>query len=203
MTSPEDPGPLQSTRPAAPTEPWQVPAPPPPAQASGPPPAQAYGQQAYGQQPYGQQAYGQQVPPPRGPEQPMPAPPAADLYARPTGPVGRIRPTGLTMLLFFITLGIWGFVYYYQVQEEMKRHSGEGIGGLIALLIALFFGVVSPFVLSHEVGGLYTRTGRRPPVTALTGLWYFPGILLLVGPFIWFVQTNRALNDYWAGLGAR
>jgi hypothetical protein len=190
MTTSENPGRPQSAPapPAVPTEPWQAPAPPPPSGYGQPAPAPPSG---YGQPP----AYDH--------GQPMPAPPAADSYARPTGPIGRIRPTGLTILLFFVTLGIWGFVYFYQVHDEMKRHSGEGIGGLIALLISLFFGVVSPFLLSHEVGSLYTRAGRRPPVTALTGLWYFPGILVLFGPFVWFVQTNRALNDYWAGLGAR
>jgi cytochrome c-type biogenesis protein CcmH/NrfF len=40
-------------------------------------------------------------------------------------------------------------------------------------------------------------------VTALTALWFFPGMLILVGPFVWFVRTNNALNDYLRGLGAR
>jgi hypothetical protein len=133
---------------------------------------------------------------------PMPAPPATERFALPPGPIGRLRPTGITVLLFFVTLGIWGFVYYYQVFDELKRHSGRGVGGLFGLLISLFFGVVTPFLLSNEVGELYERTGRPPPVTALTGLWFFPGVLILVGPFIWFARTNRALNDYWGALGA-
>ena len=37
----------------------------------------------------------------------------------------------------------------------------------------------------------------------LTGLWVFPGIFILVGPFIWFSKTNGALNDYWRSLGAQ
>ncbi|SEO47798.1 DUF4234 domain-containing protein [Trujillonella endophytica] len=142
-------------------------------------------------------------PPPPGYGQPMPAPPVADQFARPAGPVGRIRSTGMMILLFFVTLGIWAFVYYYLVHEEMKRHSGEGLGGVFAVVIAIIFGLVNPFLLSHEVGQLYERSGRQPPVTVLTGLWFFPGALILVGPFIWFVRTNRALNEYWAGLGAR
>ena len=82
----------------------------------------------------------------------------------------------------------------------MKRHSGEGIGGVHRARGGLFANfVASPFLLSHEVGGLYERSGRRRPVSALTGLWFFPGIFLLVGPLIWFVLTNRALNDYWRG----
>jgi hypothetical protein len=133
----------------------------------------------------------------------MPGAPVGDQYARPLGPPGRIRSTGLTMLLFFVTLGIWGFIYYFQTHEEMKRHTGEGIGGGIAVLIAIIFGLVNPFLLSHEVGQMYERSGRQAPVTALTGLWFFPGMFILVGPFIWFIQTNRALNEYWAALGVR
>jgi hypothetical protein len=135
--------------------------------------------------------------------QPMPAAPAYAQYAQPQGPIGQIRPTGMIILLFLVTLGIWGFIYYFQTHEEMKRHTGEGLGGVIALVISLFFGVVSPFLLSNEVGNLYGRRGQEKPVSAVTALWFFPGILILVGPFIWFVQTNRALNDYWASLGAQ
>jgi hypothetical protein len=124
-------------------------------------------------------------------------------YARPAGTVGEVRGTGLQMLLFLVTLGIWGYVYYFQVHDEMKRHAGTGIGGVLALVLNVFVGVVSPFLLSHEVGGLYERPGWRRPVSALTGLWFFPGILILVGPFIWFALTNRALNDYWRSVGAR
>jgi hypothetical protein len=119
------------------------------------------------------------------------------------GPAGQVRGTGLQILLFVVTFGIWGFVYFFQTHEEMKRHSGEGIGGVLALVVNLFANVASPYLLSHEVGGLYERRGQRKPVSALTGLWFFPGILLLVGPIIWFVLTNNALNDYWRARGAR
>jgi hypothetical protein len=135
--------------------------------------------------------------------QPMPTVPGYAQYAQPRGPIGQIRPTGMIMLLFFVTLGIWSFIYYYQTHEEMKRHSGEGVGGVIAVVICIFVGLVNPFLLSHEVGQLYTRRGQEPPVTALTGLWFFPGIFILVGPFVWFVQTNNALNEYWQSLGQR
>jgi len=131
----------------------------------------------------------------------MPGVPQYAAYPQPLGPPGRMRPTGMTILLFFVTLGIWGFIYYFQSQEEMKRHSGEGLGGVLALLIAIFFGLVSPFVLSHEVGQLYERRGRPRPVSALTALWFFPGMFILVGPFIWFVRTNNALNEYWRSQG--
>jgi hypothetical protein len=119
------------------------------------------------------------------------------------GPVGQVRGTALQILLFVVTFGIWAVVYLFQSHDEMKRHSGEGIGGLLALLVAFFAYMASPFLLSHEVGGLYERRGLRKPVSALTGLWFFPGIFLLVGPIVWFVLTNNALNRYWRSEGAR
>jgi hypothetical protein len=148
--------------------------------------------QAYGK-PYPAQSYGQ----------PMPGVPAHAQYAQPNGPIGQVRGTGITILLFVVTFGIWSLVYYYQTHEEMKRHTGEGIGGVLALVLGFFVGFVSPFLHSHEVGGLYERRGQHKPVGAATGLWYLPGIVILVGPIIWFVKTNGALNAYWRSLGAR
>jgi hypothetical protein len=141
--------------------------------------------------------------PPPPAYRPMPSvrPPVLDW--RPTGGIGQVRGTGLQMLLFVVTFSIWGYVYFFQTHDEMKRHTGEGIGGVLALLLNFFVGIASPFLLSHEVGGLYERRGQRRPVSALTGLWFFPGVFLLVGPIIWFVLTNRALNDYWRSVGAR
>jgi DUF1707 SHOCT-like domain/Domain of unknown function (DUF4234) len=134
---------------------------------------------------------------------PMPAPQGSGQYPLPMGPAGQVRTTALQILLFVVTFGIWGYVYFFQTHDEMKQHSGEGIGGVLALIVSLFAYVASPFLLSHEVGGLYERAGRRRPVSALTGLWFFPGIFLLVGPLIWFVLTNHALNYYWRSRGAR
>ena len=119
------------------------------------------------------------------------------------GAVGQVRGTGLQLLLFTVTVGIWGYVYFFQTHDEMKRHTGEGIGGVLALVLAVVFWMASPFLLSHEVGRLYERRGQRRPVSALTGLWFFPGILILIGPVVWFVLTNRALSGYWRSVGAR
>jgi hypothetical protein len=164
-------------------------------------PQQYPGQPQYG---YGQQSppQGQQAPYGYG-GQPMPGAPAHAQYAQPAGPIGQVRSTGVTILLFIVTLGIWSLVYYYQTHEEMKRHSGQGVGGVLALVLSFFVGIVSPFLLSNEVGDLYERRGQQKPVSALTGLWFFPGMFILVGPFIWFIQTNNALNAYWRSLGAQ
>jgi hypothetical protein len=133
---------------------------------------------------------------------PMATPPAHLQYAQSTGPIGKVRGTGVAILLFFVTLGLYSIYYYFVTHEEMKKHTGEGIGGLAGLLLSMFVGIVSPYLLSHEVGGLYERRGQAKPVSGLTGLWVFPGIFLLVGPIVWFVKTNGALNAYWRSVGA-
>ena len=131
--------------------------------------------------------------PPAGP---VPHPPSR-------GPVGQVRSTGLGIFLFFITLGIYSWYWYFVTHDDMKRHSGEGLGGGLALVIAVVVGVASPFLTGDEVGKLYQRAGRHAPVSALTGLWVMPGILLIFLPIVWFVKTNGALNEYWRSMGAR
>lgn len=129
----------------------------------------------------------------------------AATYGQPqamTGEIGKVRETGMCILLTIVTLGIYPLYWYYVTHEEMKRHTGQGLGGLLAFVIAFFAGIVMPYISSSEVGGLYGRRGQTPPVSGVTGLWYFPGIFILVGPIIWFVKTNGALNAYWRSLQA-
>ena len=119
-------------------------------------------------------------------------------------PVGKVRDTGTCFLLMIVTLGIYGWVWYFKTHDEMKRHTGTGLGGGIALLLAIFVGIVMPFLNSNEVGHLYERRGQKPPVSALTGLWaLLLGWFFFVGIIVWFVKTNGALNAYWRSLGAR
>ena len=115
------------------------------------------------------------------------------------GPVGQIRSTGMCIVLTIVTLGIYTLVWYYKTHEELKRHTGTGIGGVVALLLALFVGIAMPFLTAHEVGKMYERRGQEAPVSAITGLWV---LIPLVGIIIWFVKTNGALNAYWEPLGA-
>jgi Domain of unknown function (DUF4234) len=165
-------------------------APPPfdPSQAPPPPPGAA--------QPYG---YGQ-PPPPAGYAQP----PVGWGQGPGPGPIGKVRGTGVSILLYIITFGIYGWFWYYGVHDEMKRHrNGDGLGGGIALILAVFVSIVMPFITADEVGKMYEARGQAKPVSAMTGLWAFPGIFLLgIGPIVWFVKTNGALNDYWKSLGA-
>lgn len=132
------------------------------------------------------------------------AAPAAYAYPTAAGPVGKIRGTGACIGLSIVTLGIYSIYWYYKVHSEMKAHSGQGIGGGLALLLALVVGIVMPFITPNEVGGLYERQGKQKPVSATTGLWYLLlGWFFLVGAIVWFVKTNGALNEYWRSQGAQ
>jgi hypothetical protein len=129
-----------------------------------------------------------------------------DAHRGPAGsaPVGQVRSTGTCILLAIVTLGFYTWYWYYKTHEEMKQHTGQGIGGGIALLLAIFVGIAMPFITSSEVGNLYARRGQAKPVSAATGLWFLLlGWFFFVGGIVWFVKTNGALNNYWRSLGAR
>lgn len=40
-------------------------------------------------------------------------------------------------------------------------------------------------------------------MSAVTGLWLALGWIIIVGPIVWFVKTNGALNTYWQAHGVR
>ena len=45
---------------------------------------------------------------------------------------------------------------------------------------------------------MYARDGKTHPVTGWTGLWLFPGAILIVPAIVWLVKVQGALNRYWA-----
>jgi hypothetical protein len=119
--------------------------------------------------------------------------------ATPKPSAGTPRGVGVVILLYFVTLGIYGLYWYYITHDEMKRETGEGLGGGIALLIAILAGIVMPFITANEVGKMYEKAGNAKPVSAATGFWAFPGIFIIIGPFIWISKVQGALNRYWQG----
>jgi hypothetical protein len=142
-------------------------------------------------------AYAAQAPVPYGAMPPSP-------YGSPAAlGLGKIRGTGMCIFLSVITFGIYTLVWWYSTHEEMKRHTGQGMGGGLALVLAFLVGIVMPYITSSEIGSMYERAGMRKPVSGATGLWYFPGVFILVGPLVWFIKTNGALNAYWRAQGVR
>jgi hypothetical protein len=116
------------------------------------------------------------------------------------GPVGNTRAIGLSILWAVLTLGIYTFIWTYKTQEEMKRYSGNGVGGVLGLVIYILISPVTFFVIPSEVRYMYENVdGEKSPVSGIYGLWF---LLPLIGPLIWFIQVQGALNRYWESKGA-
>ena len=98
-----------------------------------------------------------------------------------------------------VTFGIWTIVWSYQNGEELKRRTGQGLGGVAYLFITLLISPVTMFLMASEVEQLYRREGKEPPITAIWGLWF---LLPLVGNLIWYVRIQRSLNGYWISKGS-
>jgi hypothetical protein len=114
----------------------------------------------------------------------------------PTGPIGRQRDITKQVLLSIVTLGAYGIYWAGTSHEDIRRRTGEGIGGGLGVVIYLFAIFVTWFLLPIEIQRMYERDGRKSPVRASTAAW----VLLFGVP--WYVKCQRALNDYWAAHGA-
>jgi hypothetical protein len=115
------------------------------------------------------------------------------------GPIGQPRGVVFVILMSLVTLGIYLLYWDFKTFEEMKKHTGEGIGGVIGLVIGIVIGIVNYFVAPSEVGKMYKGDGQEAPVSGLTGFWVF---LPLIGFIVWVVKVQGALNRYWEAKGA-
>ncbi len=97
-----------------------------------------------------------------------------------------------------VTFGIYGIYWAYKSHDEIKKHSGVGVGGVVGLVIWIVISIVSIFIIPSEVRQMYEKDGRESPVRGTTGLW---NLLILIGTIIWLVKVQRALNRYWESKG--
>jgi amino acid transporter len=111
-----------------------------------------------------------------------------------TGPLGRPRGIGFGILLFIVTLGIYSLYWVFKTQDEVKEHSGQGVGGVLGLVIFIVVSIVSWFLIPSEVGKMFKQDGREAPFTGWTGLWL---LLPIIGAFVWFIKIQGSLNRYW------
>jgi Na+/proline symporter len=119
-----------------------------------------------------------------------------------TGPLGRPRGIGFGILMYIVTLHFYSWYWVYKTEEEMGKHTGEGLGGVLGLVIWILIQPVMAFVIPSEIGKMYRKDGREPPMSGWTGLWLFPGAILIIPAIVWFVKVQGALNDYWESKGA-
>ena len=113
-------------------------------------------------------------------------------------PLGQQRGPGFAIVMYIVTLGIYGLYWMYKSYEEMKRYRGQGVSGIVGVLLA--FIIVSTFLLPAYVGRMYREDGNQnPPVSGLSGFWV---LVPYVGSFIWLYKIQTALNEFWASKGA-
>ena len=117
-----------------------------------------------------------------------------------SGPLGHPRGIGFAILIFIVTLGIYSLYWVFKTQDEVKEHSGIGVGGVLGLVIYILISPVTFFIVPSEVRYMYEDLdGDTSPVRGIYGLWI---LLPIAGPIIWFVQVQGALNRYWESKGA-
>ena len=114
-----------------------------------------------------------------------------------TGPLGKPRGILFVLLISLITFGIYTIYWAYKTHEELKQHTGDGLGGVLGLVVWILVSPVNAFVIPSEIGKMYNAAGRASPVTGWTGLWFFPFGILLIPLIVWFVKVQGALNQYW------
>jgi len=127
------------------------------------------------------------------------APPPSAASASGSGNVGKIRRPLTVLLLGIITLGIYFLYWYFKSFDEMKDYSGEGLGGLVGLLLAIFCAIITMFVMPAEVGNLYENDGKDKPISGMTGFW---NLLPIIGSLVWLWKVQGRLNDFWESKGA-
>jgi len=130
---------------------------------------------------------------------PTPPPPPPAAAAGGWGPPGKVRNPAFVIIITIITLGIYGLYWQYQVFKDLKANTGDGIGGPIALVIAIVIGIVNVFLLPSEIGNMYAKAGQEKPVRGVTGFW---NLIPLLGFIIWVVKVQGAMNRRWESLGA-
>jgi hypothetical protein len=107
---------------------------------------------------------------------------------------------GMVILLSIVTCGIWTFLWAYRTGEELKRYNGDGLGGVVNLVLTIFVSPVVMFTIPNEIEHMYQRDGRQSPVSTLWGLWF---LLPIIGNIIWYVKVQDALNEFWLAKGTQ
>ena len=67
--------------------------------------------------------------------------------------------------MYIVTFGVYSFYWVYKTQEEMKQRAGEGLGGVLGLVVWLLVNPVTAFVIPSEIGKMYKKGGQEPPFT--------------------------------------
>ena len=103
-----------------------------------------------------------------------------------------MRESVAVIIFSIITLGIYFLVWTYKVFKENKDFSGEGVGGVIGLVIGdrHRHRELVPAARPRSATSTPSRVARsRSPVSP--GFW---NLIPLIGFIIWVVKVQGAMN---------
>ena len=101
--------------------------------------------------------------------------------------------------LTFITLGIYGFYWFYKVNEEIKRYTGDQTispGRSLAALIPGFLLIVPPFIAYYNPANHIVDMQQRRGIASQIS----PVLVVLLGLVIWIgmsAYVQEHLNRVW------
>ena len=117
-----------------------------------------------------------------------------------SGPLGQPRGIGFGILLFIITLGIYSLYWVFKTQDEVKEHSGDGVGGVLGLVIWIV--VVARQLVPDPLRDREDAPSRRAR-GALHGVdRALASCFRSSEAIVWFVKIQGALNRYWESKAA-
>ena len=141
------------------------------------------------QQPY----QGQQAPVPA--QQNAPAPVGTGLNMK------RRNPLAAWLGLPFITLGIYGLVWFYKVHAELYAYDRRTGDAATNALLSLIFGFLTlgiwPLVMYVKLGGRIAQAQRAAglPPTCSAGIGFLLGIFGF-GVLYYQIQLNKVVDRY-------
>ena len=78
-----------------------------------------------------------------------------------TGPLGQPRGVGFGILMFIVTIGFYGWYWIYKTMEEIGRHVGQGLGGVLSLVIWILIQPVTRHAINRLRGILKRKPGGK------------------------------------------
>ena len=106
--------------------------------------------------------------------------------------------------LVLITIGIYGFYWYYKVNEEIKRYTGnETISPSRSLLAVIpgFLLIVPPFIAYYNTANHIVRMQEQRGI----GSQISPALVVILGLVIWIgmaAYVQEHLNRVWESAAA-
>lgn len=83
----------------------------------------------------------------------------------------------------------------------MKQHTGEGLGGVLGLVVWILVSAVSAFVIPPRSARCITAT-EAAAGHGLDRALALPRRDLIIPAIVWFVKVQGALNRYWESKAA-